>query len=219
MTDRPTGKLRTGWTTGACATAATKAAYQALPAVFPTPSASPLPKGQTPEFALAYMGRGEGYATAGIIKDAGDDPDVTHQAPIIATVCDMVRRDPASTSGQVTGRHGDTPRSAAASWRTDQPGPAGHDAHGDLRGGERPRGTGDVEIEVSVPCGAELARQTLERSAGNRGRAVDHGRPTGIVRPFSCSAWIASIHRGIDVARACGTAHVGQPPVPHRRQR
>ena len=60
MAERPTGKLRTGWTTGACATAASKAAYQALlTGRFPDPVGITLPKGQTPEFALAYLGRGD----------------------------------------------------------------------------------------------------------------------------------------------------------------
>ncbi len=39
-----------------------------------------------PYFQLAYEGLGEGYAMAGIVKDAGDDPDVTHGATIISTV-------------------------------------------------------------------------------------------------------------------------------------
>ncbi len=80
-------ELRRGWTTGACATAATKAALTALiTGEFPDPVGIILPKGEVPYFQLEYEGLGEGYAMAGIIKDAGDDPDVTHGATIISTV-------------------------------------------------------------------------------------------------------------------------------------
>ena len=80
-------QLKRGWTTGACATAATRAAFTALvTGSFPDPVKIVLPKGQTPAFALACEGKGEGWAQAGIVKDAGDDPDVTHGALIISTV-------------------------------------------------------------------------------------------------------------------------------------
>ena len=78
MSHRPEGPLRRGWTTGACATAATRAAYTALlTGQFPDPVAITLPKGQTPSFALAQTRRDGAMAEAGIIKDAGDDPDIT----------------------------------------------------------------------------------------------------------------------------------------------
>ena len=81
--------LRRGWTTGACATAATKAAFYALlTGEFPDPVSITLPKGQRPAFALAYeaLNSQAGTAAAGVIKDAGDDPDVTHGALVIAQV-------------------------------------------------------------------------------------------------------------------------------------
>src|SRR3954454_5254491 len=79
--------LRPGWTTGACATAATSAAYTALlPGESPAPVVAPLPRGQQPAFALAAEARGDGWAMAAVVKDAGDDPDVTHLAVIRSTV-------------------------------------------------------------------------------------------------------------------------------------
>src|SRR6516165_12539329 len=82
--DRP---LRRGWTTGTCATAATKAAYAALlTGAFPDPVEVTLPQGERPSFALAVTRMGADSATAGVVKDAGDDPDVTHGALILATV-------------------------------------------------------------------------------------------------------------------------------------
>jgi cobalt-precorrin-5B (C1)-methyltransferase len=81
------GQLRRGWTTGACATAATKAAYAALlGGEFPDPVSIVLPKGETPAFRAGAGGARGGWARAGIVKDAGDDPDVTHGSLIVATV-------------------------------------------------------------------------------------------------------------------------------------
>ena len=79
--------LRKGWTTGACATAATRAAYGALlTGRFEDPVTITLPRGQTPSFALSEADIRDGTATAAIVKDAGDDPDVTHRALIRASV-------------------------------------------------------------------------------------------------------------------------------------
>src|SRR5438552_1774869 len=80
-------KLRRGWTTGACAAAAARAAFAALlTGRFPDPVSIRLPRGQKPSFPLALADLGEHCARAGIVKDAGDDPDVTHGATVIAAV-------------------------------------------------------------------------------------------------------------------------------------
>ncbi len=209
MTDRPTGKLRTGWTTGACATAAARAAYQALlTGTFPDPVRITLPKGQTPSFALAYQGLARGEACAGIIKDAGDDPDVTHQALIIATV------RPGPRGSGVTFRAGVGVGTVTRPGLPIPPGePAINPVPRDMMRtvifdvASRFGGDGDVEIEISVPDGLALAARTWNGRLGIEGGLSILGT-TGIVRPFSCAAWIASIHRGVDVARATGTAHV-----------
>src|ERR1700689_4695256 len=79
--------LRRGWTTGTCATAAAKAAFTALlTGEFPDPVEVTLPRGERPSFARASTRRDGGSATAAVIKDAGDDPDVTHGALVCATV-------------------------------------------------------------------------------------------------------------------------------------
>ena len=65
----------------------------------------------------------------------------------------------------------------------------------------------DAEIEIAIPGGAALAAKTLNGRLGIVGGLSILGT-TGIVVPYSCSAWIHSIHRGIDVARAAGLTHI-----------
>ncbi|MYZ09297.1 cobalt-precorrin-5B (C(1))-methyltransferase [Streptomyces sp. SID2999] len=201
--------LRHGWTTGACATAATTAAYTALlSGEFPDPVTITLPKGQTPAFALAAEELTGRSAMAGVVKDAGDDPDVTHGALIRATV----RRLPA---GQ-----GVVFRAGAGVGTVTRPGlPL---AVGEAAVNPVPRrmmsehvaevagryGVGaDAEITLSVDHGEEIARSTWNPRLGILGGLSILGT-TGIVVPYSCSAWIDSIRRGVDVARAAGRTHV-----------
>src|SRR5260370_41165550 len=83
----PSRPLRRGWTTGACAAAAARAAYEGwLTGSFPDPVAISLPGGARPRFALALAERDEDEARVGIVKDAGDAPDVTHGALVISAV-------------------------------------------------------------------------------------------------------------------------------------
>jgi cobalt-precorrin-5B (C1)-methyltransferase len=201
--DRP---LRRGWTTGACATAAAKAACAALVAgEFPDPVEITLPAGQRVGFALAQSELGDGAAMAGIVKDAGDDPDVTHGALVIATV----RRGKPGSG--VTFRRGE---GVGEVTRPGLPIPVGEPAINPV-----PRqmiaqaiaevaGEGaDFEVEISVPDGEKMAVKTLNPRLGILGGISILGT-TGIVIPYSCSSWIHSIHRGIDVARAMGYTHV-----------
>ena len=119
--------LRPGWTTGACATAATTAAYTALlTGDFPDPVTITLPQGQTPAFALAAGGTGRRVGRRRrVVKDAGDDPDVTHGALVRSTV----RLLPPGSGRRVPGGrrrgHGHPARAPPGGRRTrDQPGAA-----------------------------------------------------------------------------------------------
>ncbi|MBB3951754.1 cobalt-precorrin-5B (C(1))-methyltransferase [Aureimonas jatrophae] len=201
--------LRRGWTTGACATAAAKAAATALlTGRFPDPVEITLPRGETPAFALAREKLNEGEALAAIVKDAGDDPDVTHGAEVWARVrwlspgCGLVFRAGEGV-GTVTKAGLPIPPGEPAI----NPVPrqmiraelealcAAHDR------------ALDAEVTVGVTDGARLAERTWNGRLGILGGLSILGT-TGIVHPFSCSAWIHSIHRGIDVARAERVGHV-----------
>jgi cobalt-precorrin-5B (C1)-methyltransferase len=201
--------LRRGWTTGACATAAAKAAFTALlTGDFPDPVAITLPRGEHPAFALAETKRGADYATAGIVKDAGDDPDVTHGALVCATV-----RLGSPGSGFVF-------RAGPGVGTVTKPGlpiPPGEPAinpapRAMIRAAiaEVAAGLGhpaDAIVEISIADGEALAAKTLNPRLGIVGGLSVLGT-TGVVVPYSCAAWIAGIRQGIDVARAAALVHV-----------
>src|SRR5947209_544451 len=85
--ERPERPLKRGWTTGSCATAAARAAYELLvTGSCPDMVEIALPSGQRVSFAVAVLEHDARSATAGVIKDAGDDPDVTHGALVKATL-------------------------------------------------------------------------------------------------------------------------------------
>jgi cobalt-precorrin-5B (C1)-methyltransferase len=204
--DRP---LRRGWTTGTCATAAAKAAFTALlTGEFPDPVDVTLPRGERPSFALALTRKDADSATAGVVKDAGDDPDVTHGALVLVTV-----RAAAPGTGVAF-------RAGAGVGTVTRPGlpvPPGEpainpvprrmicDAIAEMAAAMNV--SGDVEVEIGVADGERLAAKTLNARLGIVGGLSILGT-TGIVVPYSCAAWIHSIHRGIDVARAAGLAHI-----------
>ena len=205
----PPGPLRRGWTTGACATAATKAAlFGVLGGEVPDPVTITLPRGETPAFALAVDDSGDSWYRTGIVKDAGDDPDVTHGATIISTV------SLGAHGSGVVFRAGDGVGTVTL---PGLPLPVGEPAINPVprqlmtavaeevcAAFGRPA---DVVIEISVPGGEEIATHTWNGRLGIVGGLSILGT-TGVVVPYSCSAWIASIHRGVDIARAAGLEHV-----------
>ncbi len=203
--------LRRGWTTGACATAAAKAAYHALlHGQFPDPVEITLPSGATVAFCLSLENLTDHGAMAAVEKDAGDDPDVTHGAVIHVHVSQRANdgggiRFLAGTGVGTVTKPGlpigvgeaainPVPRAMMTAELTKLARAAGRSA--------------DLDVEISVPGGEAMARQTMNPRLGILGGISILGT-TGIVIPYSCAAWIASIHQGIDVARAAGLEHVG----------
>ncbi len=193
---------RSGFTTGACAAAAARAATLGLlTGEVPSNIACALPNGQDVEFPV-QSGHIEGdTAHAVIVKDAGDDPDATNGAHLTA----HVRRLPLA-SGQIVLKGG-----AGVGTVTKEGlglevgGPAINpvprrniEANVRAVAGELLDQDG-LEITVSVPGGEEMARKTLNARLGILGGISILGT-TGIVRPYSTAAFRASVIQAIDVA-------------------
>ena len=201
------GPLRRGWTTGSCAAAAARAAFAALlTGRFPDPVSIVLPGGATAAFALAETRRDGDTAHAGIVKDAGDAPDVPHGALVRAAV----RLLPAGSGIRFRAGEG-----IGTITRPGLPLPPGEPAINpvprrmiaEALAGEAGGAPPDAEVTLSIPGGERLAERTLNGRLGIVGGLSILGT-TGIVVPFSCAAWIDTIRRGIDVARAMGLSHV-----------
>ena len=204
--DRP---LKRGWTTGTCAAAASRAAAEGLwGGLMPASVPVALPSGDRPEFAIATSEIGAGWASAGVVKDAGDDPDVTHGALIVSTVRSG---EPGSGVMFQAGPGVGTVTKPGLPLAVGEPAinPVPRQmitaalAEIAAKYGRAP----DLTVEISVPGGEEIAKKTLNGRLGIIGGISILGT-TGIVVPYSCAAWIHSIHRGIDVARAAGLTHV-----------
>ncbi len=208
-----TSSLKRGWTTGACATAATKAAYIALLSnKFIDPISIKLPKGQSPSFALALEGINHNYpkkyARVGIIKDAGDDPDVTHGCLVIAEVRRLNNNSGIQfRAGEGVGTITKDGLPIAVGEAAINPIPRKLMSEVIKAIAKEYDINPDVEITISIPDGENIAKQTWNPRLGILGGLSILGT-TGIVHPFSCSAWIASIHRGVDVAKAAGIRHI-----------
>jgi len=200
--------LRSGLTTGSCATACCVAAVQALLAKRrPEQVEITLPKGQQVSLPIvAYQEIENGMITA-TIKDAGDDPDVTHGATVfveLRLISDVgVRFKAAKGVGTVT-REGlvlpvgepainPTPRKMIADHLT--------------KTAYTYQYQGGFEVAVGVERGEQIALKTMNPRLGILGGLSILGT-TGIVRPYSCSAYIASIKQGIDVAAHNGFSHI-----------
>jgi cobalt-precorrin-5B (C1)-methyltransferase len=202
--------LRRGWTTGACAAAASRAAFAAiLTGHFPDPVAIRLPRGGTATFALALAKLNGTGARAGVVKDAGDDPDITHGALIIA---ETVWTAPGSGIRFAAGEGIGTVSRAGLSLPVGEPAinPAPRALIRDMlvdAAAEMGAPPPDVTVTLSIPGGDRLAERTMNARLGIIGGLSILGT-TGIVVPYSCASWIHSIHRGIDVARAAGLDHI-----------
>ena len=198
--------MRTGYTTGACATAAATAATRALLEQRVVDSVTiHLPAGRDATFAIAACRFDRQAAQCSVIKDAGDDPDVTHGAEISARVGFSERSGIELCGGIGVGvvtRPGlglevggpainAVPRSMILE-------------HVASVAGATVRG---LRVEIAVPRGEELARKTLNGRLGIIGGISILGT-TGIVQPWSTAAWRASVEQAIDVAAANGQRHI-----------
>ena len=206
---KPEAKLQKGWTTGACAAAGAVASLRALlSGSFPDPVTISLPRGQSPSFSLSQQKNGDGWAMAGIIKNAGDDPDITNGAEIITH---LKLGNPSQGIRFLAGEGVGTVTLPGLPLGVGEPainpGPRRIIAD-NLKAVAREYSTGfDLDITVSIPGGEKLALKTMNGRLGIKGGLSVLGT-TGVVIPYSCASWIHSIHRGIDVARATGLNHI-----------
>jgi cobalt-precorrin-5B (C1)-methyltransferase len=201
--------LRSGYTTGACATAATKGALLALMHQRRFRKARiRLPIGKRVTFVLHTCSYTVHAGQSSVIKDAGDDPDVTHKAEICARV----------SWAEQPGVHFVRGVGVGLVTRKGLPVPPGEPAINPVprqmltetvqevlaRAQHTQRG---VSVEISVPNGEALAQKTLNPRLGIVGGISILGT-TGIVVPYSTAAWEASVTQNIDVAVAQGCEHL-----------
>jgi cobalt-precorrin-5B (C1)-methyltransferase len=205
---RNTRGRREGFTTGTAAAAAAQAACLVLlDRGWPETVAVRLPSERVLEVRINTLEWTGAHASAGVVKDAGDDPDVTHGAEIFATV----RRVPepgvhlrgGPGVGVVTRRGLELPVGSPAI--NPVPQRMIRAAVAEVFGSEQPEP--GVEVTVSVPGGEELARRTFNVRLGIVGGISILGT-TGIVRAMSTAAWRASVLQAIDVAAANEIGHI-----------
>ncbi|RJQ51054.1 MAG: cobalamin biosynthesis protein CbiD [Nitrospiraceae bacterium] len=226
------GKLRSGFTTGACAAAAAKAATLLITRHLSlvTEVEIPFPDGSRHKFKIqdsAFRIEGStAVATASVIKDAGDDPDVTNGAEIAATV--EVRSQKSEIRSEQFENISLIIKGGKGVGIVTKPGlpvPVGEAAINPVPRQMIKEAVREaiedsyklqdptpytlhptrcpLEITISVPMGEELAKKTLNSRLGITGGISILGT-TGIVKPISTEAWTATISSSMDVAKAMG---------------
>lgn len=203
-------QLRTGYTTGSCAAAAAKGAAEALLTGRPvSESTIHLPMGQDVTFVLRRCQWSEdgSRVTCSVIKDGGDDPDVTHGAEICATVW----REPdgaADTGVRIVRGEGvglvtrpGTGIEVGEPAVTRVPRRMIADSVAAAAVAQGLDADTDFVVQLSVPDGEEIAKKTTNSRLGVLDGISILGS-TGVVQPFSTAAWRASVHLAIDVAAA-----------------
>ena len=203
-------KLRTGFTTGTSAAAATKGALQMiLDGKKPSRVRIRLLTGDDIHIPIhCCRVENENFAVCSVIKDGGDDPDVTHKAEIGARVCLHHQPDSQPPEIVISGGEGvgrvtkpglEVPPGQAAI----NPGPVAmitQAIHDVLKNHNL---SATVKTEIFVPEGKKIAEKTLNARLGILGGISILGT-TGVVRPMSHDAFIATITAALSVARASG---------------
>ncbi|MFL6525463.1 MAG: cobalt-precorrin-5B (C(1))-methyltransferase [Nitrososphaera sp.] len=201
------GALRTGYTTGTTATAATKGALEALITGRPTEQVIvSLPKGKTVTLRIAWTkSEDNGSFTCAAIKDGGDDPDVTHGAEICSTVSfsenvGEIKIDGGKGVGRVTkpGLGLDIGKAAI------NPTPMRMLEQAAREVASHQLEDRGINILVSVPSGEEIAKKTDNPRLGILDGISILGT-TGLVLPYSTASFAASIRQGVEVATAMGS--------------
>lgn len=205
-TKRP---LRSGYTTGACAAAAARAATELLLLGDRRRSVLiALPSGDRVRFKVKSKKLDGEWAYASVIKDAGDDPDVTNGAEIAARVRQVSTRKSALnvSGGRGVGRVTRPGLAVKPGEAAINPVPmkmiVAEVQRAIAKAGGRAK-FGALDVVISVPDGERLAKKTLNARLGIIGGISILGT-TGIVKPLSTDAWTATISASLDVAGAAG---------------
>lgn len=192
--------LRSGFTTGACATAAAKAALTALILGEEQQVISfCLPDGEEMTMPVAHTEIGTDSATATVIKDAGDDPDVTNGCAIVATVRLIDGSGIRFLQGEGVGK-------------VTLPGLGLEIGEPAINSVPRQMMTAELsalyskglDVIISVPGGREMAQRTFNPKLGIVDGISIIGT-SGIVRPFSSEAFVEAIRREVEVCVAVGS--------------
>jgi cobalt-precorrin-5B (C1)-methyltransferase len=176
---------------------------------FPDPVSIRLPRGRAASFPLALAELGESAARAGVTKDAGDDPDVTHGALVIAETSWAHHGSGIGfAAGEGVGTVTRPGLPLAVGEPAINPAPRALIRETLLAvAAENGAPAPDLTVTISIPGGERLAEKTMNARLGIIGGLSILGT-TGVVVPYSCASWISAIHRGIDVARAAGLEHI-----------
>jgi cobalt-precorrin-5B (C1)-methyltransferase len=205
---RDTKGRREGFTTGTAAAAAAKAACLVLlEQPWPETVRVQLPIPRVLEIRINTLESNGDTASAGVIKDAGDDPDVTHGAEIFATVRRVPQPGVHIRGGIGVGTVTRPGLELAVGSPAINPVPQLmiRKAVAEVLGSEEPNP--GLEVTIGVPNGEELARRTFNARIGIVGGISILGT-TGIVRAMSTAAWRASVVQAIDVAAANSVRHI-----------
>lgn len=208
-TARADAPLRRGWTTGACAAAAARAGYAALlTGTMPASAPLLLTRNLRTHFEISVSAiEADGRAMVAVVKDAGDDPDVTHGATIEVRVGIM---PPGSGLTFIAGDGVGTVTAPGLPLAVGEPAinPGPRQIIQDNLSAIADGAPLDISVEIAIPGGQALAEKTMNGRLGIVGGLSVLGT-NGVVTPYSCAAWIHAIHRGADVACALGHTHLG----------
>ncbi len=200
------GALRTGFTTGTTATAATKGAlYALITGEHADHVVVSLPKGRTATLKIRWTKvDGSGKVTCAAVKDGGDDPDVTHGAEICSTVsftknASKINIDGGAGVGRVTKPGLGLEMGKAAI----NPTPMKMLEQAVREVAQEQLKKRGIDVIISVPMGEEIAKKTDNPRLGIMGGISILGT-TGIVLPYSTASFAASIRQSLDVAIAMG---------------
>ena len=209
MTARPDNRsLRSGYTTGACAAAAAQAATTALLEQEAVDQVQvDLPGANQTSFKVNRCVFDRAQASCSVIKDAGDDPDVTHGAEIWATVSWKDKPGIDIAGGKGVGTVTKPGLEIPVAMSAINPVPRDMIARSVRKvAGSRLDSKG-IQVVISVPTGEKLAQRTLNSRVGIIDGISILGT-SGIVIPYSVNAYTACISQALDVAVACGCREV-----------